>query len=92
MNNSKTKLLYPNIEMSGPPKNNKFYLFLTKFSVIIKSRFYFYFFAIISSWRRVWLFIYKNLNPIYKKMLIVPNLVEVGPEIGGEEDENMKSL
>ena len=32
---------------------------------------YFYYFAIISPWGRVWAFICKNLNPIYPRMLCV---------------------
>ena len=40
---------------------------------------YFRNFIIFSPWKRVWPFIWKNLNPLYPRMLYVPSLVEICP-------------
>ena len=52
---------------------------------------YFRYFVIISPWKRVWPFIWTNLNPLHPRMLCA----KFGwnwPSGSGEEDENVKSL
>ena len=55
------------------------------------SSMYFYYFVIISPWKRAGPFIWTNLNPLHPRMLCA-KFCWNWPSSSGEEDENVKSL